>query len=169
MVSLTWSLLHLNGIYRFPRTGMSAALNSLEERASPVVLVLGSVSAAPRTYSHSSQHLGRLPFSSLPALVNSVYSVAQPGEDLRKSMSCNSLAVEFLPSTHKVMGSIPNSNKMMGGRCCCFRVVSFLYTVQSGQQPPQHSPSLVPQWPGFNGKTSSPYLVLKVLSKLEAA
>lgn len=95
---------------------MSAALNSLEERASPVVLVLGSVSAAPRTYSHSSQHLGRLPFSSLPALVNSVYSVAQPGEDLRKSMSCNSLVVEFLPSTHKVMGSIPNSNKMMGGK-----------------------------------------------------
>lgn len=57
MVSLTWSLLHLNGIYRLPRTGMRAALNSLEERASPVVLVLGSVSAAPRTYSHSSLQL----------------------------------------------------------------------------------------------------------------
>lgn len=57
MVSLTWLLPHLNGIYRLPRTGISAALNSLEELASPVVLVLGSVSAAPGTYSHSSLQL----------------------------------------------------------------------------------------------------------------
>lgn len=105
----------MDGSCRFPHSVAAPSEWHIEASHDWLASACGSVSAATGTYSHSAQHLGRFPFSSLQSPVSSVYSIAQPGEDLRKSMSCYSLAVEFLPSTHKVMGSIPNTNKMMEG------------------------------------------------------